>query len=90
MNTIGTSRLSTAIRRSREKMPFGRWGWLATGLAVIGLGLTLNWGWFVAIGLAPVILALAPCAAMCAVGACAMGGDRKCANTGNPAALPKD
>ena len=86
----GTTILSTAIRTSRQYMPFGRWGWLFTGFAVTGLGLSLNWGWFVANGLAPLILALAPCAVMCAVGACAMGGGKKCADKGDVAALPKD
>src|SRR5919106_2957914 len=54
----------------------GRWGLI--GLAV-GLGLAaiaLNWGWLVAVGIAPLLLAFAPCAAMCAIGLCAsrMGG----------------
>ena len=86
----GTSVLSTAIRTSRQYMPFGQWGWLVTALATIGLGLALNWGWFVAIGLAPLILAFAPCVVMCAVGVCAMGGGKKCADKDDPAALPKD
>lgn len=45
---------------------------IATG--VIGGGLALNWGWLTALGLAPVILALAPCAAMCGLGLCMKGG----------------
>ena len=48
-------------------------------LALIGAGLWLNWGWVAAIGAAPLILALAPCAVMCGLGYCAMckskGGD---------------
>jgi hypothetical protein len=40
-------------------------------VAVVGGGV-LNWGWLVAIGVAPIILAIAPCAAMCAVGLCSM------------------
>lgn len=41
-------------------------------LAVVALlgGMILNWNWLVAAGLAPIILALAPCAAMCAAGLC--------------------
>lgn len=48
---------------------------LLGGIAVVG-GVILNWSWFVAIGLAPLLLALAPCAAMCALGLCMnkMGG----------------
>lgn len=41
--------------------------------AVIVGGAALNWGWLVAVGAAPLLLALAPCAAMCALGLCAMG-----------------
>ncbi len=33
-------------------------------------GIALNWGWLVAAGLAPILLALLPCAAMCALGLC--------------------
>lgn len=39
-------------------------------VAVVGAGLALNWSWLVAAGVAPILLALAPCAAMCAVGLC--------------------
>ena len=30
----------------------------------------LNWSWLVAAGLAPILIALLPCAAMCALGLC--------------------
>ena len=50
----------------------GRRGLVIGGIAVVGTGLALGWNWLTAIGAAPIILALAPCAAMCAVGACAM------------------
>ena len=33
-------------------------------------GIALNWGWLVAIGLAPIIITLLPCAVMCALGLC--------------------
>jgi YHS domain-containing protein len=33
-------------------------------------GVALNWGWLVAAGLAPILIALLPCAAMCALGMC--------------------
>jgi hypothetical protein len=62
------------------------------GLAVV-LGLAaiaLNWGWLVAVGIAPLLLAFAPCAAMCALGLCAsrMGGG-SCSTETNPVAAPK-
>jgi membrane protein DedA with SNARE-associated domain len=34
----------------------------------LGAGLALNWSWPVAAGVAPLLVALAPCAAMCALG----------------------
>ena len=63
-------------------------GLLLIGIAVIALGLALGWKWVVALGVAPIILAFAPCALMCALGVCMMGMGRKTANpTG--AAEPK-
>ncbi len=44
------------------------------GVAVLGVGMALYWGWFTAVGAAPTILALAPCALMCAVGICCSKG----------------
>lgn len=83
-----TQRVGTIIRHSLTS----RRGLIA-GLAIVAAGLALGWNWLTAIGVAPIILSLAPCAAMCAVGACAMmkgrsaGGD---ANTidGAPARQP--
>lgn len=46
------------------------------GAAAVFGGLTLNWGWLTAIGVAPILLTLAPCGIMCAVGLCAMGGKK--------------
>lgn len=53
-----------------------RFALLAIAAGVIGLGAYSNWGWLVAAGLAPIILAMAPCAVMCAVGMCAKGGKK--------------
>src|SRR3546814_3497068 len=55
----------------------GRRGLILLAVAVLGAGTVLNWGWLVAIGVAPILLALAPCAVMCAVGVCAMKGGGK-------------
>lgn len=43
----------------------------AIALAVVGIW--AGWGWVVALGVAPLILALAPCLIMCAFGFCMMG-----------------
>lgn len=48
----------------------GRRGLIVLALAAVGAGLYLSWGWLAAVGMAPLLLALAPCAAMCALGLC--------------------
>jgi hypothetical protein len=54
----------------------GRRGLIILTLTAVGIGLALNWSWLVAIGVAPLLVALAPCAVMCALGLCMsrMGG----------------
>ena len=56
---------------------------LLLAAALIVGGVALNWGWLVAAGLAPILLSLLPCAAMCALGLCMhkMAGS---AHGGNP------
>ena len=51
----------------------GRRGLIAATVLVIGLGLAFNWGWLVAVGLAPILIAVLPCVAMCGIGLCCMG-----------------
>jgi len=50
---------------------FGRRG-ILLGLAAIAVvvGLALNWSWLVAAGIAPLLLGVLPCVAMCALGLC--------------------
>jgi hypothetical protein len=59
----------------------GRRRWIALAVGILAAGTWLNWGWLVAAGVAPLIVAFAPCAAMCALGLCMsrMGG-RSCSN----------
>lgn len=54
----------------------GRRGLMVLTVVVLAAGAYFNWGWLVAAGLAPLLVALAPCAAMCALGLCMnkMGG----------------
>jgi hypothetical protein len=59
-------------------VPSGRRGhrqWLIGG-ALIGVPLLLwgGWDWLAAAGLATVLIAVAPCLAMCALGLCMRGG----------------
>lgn len=48
----------------------GRTGLIVVAAVALGLGAYSNWGWLVAAGLAPILLMMMPCAAMCAVGLC--------------------
>jgi hypothetical protein len=50
----------------------GTRGLVILGVAVIAVGLALNWSWLVAIGVAPLLLTALPCIAMCALGVCMM------------------
>lgn len=86
-----TPTAEVALRRPlTDRLP--RWlaGW--RGLAILGIllvvaGLYAGWGWLAAVGLAPLILSVAPCLVMCAVGLCAMSrGSSSCANQGSPTA----
>jgi hypothetical protein len=48
--------------------------------SALGLGLMLNWSFLVAAGVAPLIISLLPCVAMCALGLCMNGArGRSCA-----------
>ncbi|MEP0315606.1 MULTISPECIES: hypothetical protein [Alphaproteobacteria] len=48
----------------------GRRGLLILAAVAVAGGLAFNWSWLAAVGAAPLILALAPCAVMCALGLC--------------------
>ena len=63
---------------------------LVLAVAIVGAGLALNWSWLVAAGIAPILLALAPCAAMCALGLCMsrMGG-KSCSSGKDTNAAPR-
>ena len=60
-----SSRLPIWATRNRLMM-------MAGGTAVAG-GAFFSWGWLTAIGVAPILLAVAPCGIMCALGLCMMG-----------------
>ena len=60
---------------------------VVAGLAVIGTGLALGWGWLAAVGVAPLIVSAAPCLVMCALGVCMMGrGQQACSSQPAPRA----
>ena len=59
----------------------GRTRMILASVAAVGAALAFNWSWLVALGVAPLLLALAPCAAMCALGLCMnRSGSESCSN----------
>lgn len=65
----------------------GRNGLIVVAILAIGGGFYLNWNWLVAAGLAPLILGVLPCVAMCALGLCASkmtGGNSSCSSSETP------
>jgi hypothetical protein len=48
----------------------GRRGLLVLAAIALVAGLAMNWSWLVAAGIAPILLPLAGCGAMCAAGYC--------------------
>lgn len=64
----------------------GRRGLIVLAVAVLAAGTYFGWGWLVAAGIAPILLALAPCAAMCALGLCMSRGSGTSCSSGKNAA----
>jgi hypothetical protein len=63
---------------------------LAAALVALVGGTALNWGWLVALGIAPVLLSLLPCLIMCGLGVGCMkmmagSGEKQSGQFGNPA-----
>jgi hypothetical protein len=74
----GESRLRDLSGAIRTSLTRRRALWIL-GFGAVATGLALSWGWLAAIGIAPILVAVLPCAAMCALGLCMnkMGG-RSC------------
>lgn len=68
---------TTGMRPISSRLPFGLRGLLVVALAIVAAVMAMSWGWWAAIGAAPLILAFAPCAVMCALGLCMHGGGGK-------------
>ena len=47
------------------------------GVLLALAGASFGWSWLVAVGIAPILLGLLPCVAMCALGLCMMGKGAK-------------
>lgn len=48
--------------------------WLGLAALALVAGLAMNWNWLVAAGIAPLLLVLLPCGAMCALHLCSRKG----------------
>lgn len=77
---------------SRSRYGLGRPRVLLLIAAVLAVGgVVFNWSWLVAVGAAPVLLALLPCAAMCAIGICMRPkGDAACSSSNGETAENSD
>ena len=51
--------------------------WMLIGLAVLAAALYWQQSWLATLGMAPFLIALLPCMAMCALGLCMHGGPGK-------------
>ena len=73
---VGVGQPSLVARLGRNRLVLG-----GIALALLAAGLAWQWSWLVAVGVAPLLLSAAPCAAMCALGLCMhrMSG-RPCGN----------
>ena len=84
--TPAANPLQNLFSSLRERVG-GKNGLIAMAMLVIGGVLLLNWSWLVTAGVAPLILGVLPCVAMCALGLCAnkiMGGKSSCSGSETP------
>lgn len=66
----------------------GRRGPLILAGLALTAGLVLNWSWLVAIGIAPILIAVLPCIAMCALGLCmSRAGGKSCSTAAGDRAV---
>jgi len=60
----------------------GRRGLIIIATVTVIAGLALNWSWLVAAGIAPILLGVLPCLAMCALGLCMhRAGGKSCSSS---------
>lgn len=62
--------VDSPLRLTITRLVRGRLAIGAIALAVIAVAAAWQWSWLVAIGAAPLLLGIAPCAAMCGLGLC--------------------
>jgi len=69
---LSDASLTADIMRYLRYQLRGRRALITSGLGVGVVSLWFGWPWLMAAGLAPILVAMAPCAIMCAVGFCTM------------------
>ncbi len=84
-STSTTTPVSLVQRLVNAAWPYvgGPRGLIVLAIGVVVGGLALNWSWLVAAGVAPILLAVLPCAAMCGLGLCMNKVGGKSCSTGN-------
>ncbi len=95
MSTSQSRRTSVALaqRMVNAFWPYigSRRGLIILAIAITAGGMAMNWGWLVAVGIAPILIAVLPCAAMCALGLCMKkGGGKSCSSGGKSPADGSD
>lgn len=70
LSPVPASTLPSSVLAKARRLLAGRRGLIALAAIALLLGTILGWSWLVAIGVAPLLLGLLPCAAMCALGLC--------------------
>ena len=78
----GESSLARDLLHAARYYLGGRRGLIVSAALVLVAGLALNWGWLVAAGIAPLLVAVLPCVAMCALGLCMNKAGGKSCSTG--------
>jgi hypothetical protein len=82
-NSVSETSLSADIFRYIRHQLRGRRGHIVAAVALGIPALWIGWPWLVVAGVAPLLIALAPCAIMCALGLCAMKAGAKANNGSN-------
>lgn len=72
-STLSTKDLVTRVLRTAIGQPVIL---VVSAALIVGAGLYLNWPTIVGLGIAPLVLMLAPCTLMCALGLCGKSGGK--------------
>ncbi len=79
--------LTRTFRTAALSVLRSRRGLIAVAVLLLALGLAFNWSWLVAVGAAPLILSVLPCAVMCGLGLCMAHGSHHAPARTNEAAV---